>query len=240
MKPCLILALTCLTGIASAQTVATLSQGHQTASAALATRRAAEIDRLRQPYLAALAETDQAATKSGNAEMLRAIEQERDAVKTGKLRLELPEALPRKLSPTRRALLTGEQRAQLDFDKQQQAIDADYLQKLGALQLKATGDPALTEQIAKEKSRVLSGLRGPITDLQTGLPGTRWRLFAGEGYQSLVFGKDGKVNGNWKYEFIGRDKVSVIWDKSSSMTLTLAKDGSTLSAGDKIWALDRQ
>lgn len=240
MKPCLILALTCLTGIASAQSVATLSQGHQTASAALATRRAAEIDRLRQPYLAALAEADQAATKSGNAEMLRAIEQERDAVKTGKLRLELPEALPRKLSPTRRALLTGEQRAQLDFDKQQQAIDADYLQKLGALQLKATGDPALTEQIAKEKSRVLSGLRGPITDLQTGLPGTRWRLFAGEGYQSLVFGKDGKVNGNWKYEFIGRDKVSVIWDKSSSMTLTLAKDGSTLSAGDKIWALDRQ
>jgi hypothetical protein len=54
-----------------------------------------------------------------------------------------------------------------------------------------------------------------------------------------MFGKDGKVNGNWKYEVIDRDKVSVIWDKSSSMTLTLAKDGSTLSAGDKIWVLER-
>lgn len=240
MKTCLILALACLTGIASAQTVATLSQGHQTASAALATRRDAEIDRLRQPYLAALATADQAATQSGDAEMLRAIEQERDAVKTGRLRLEFPEALPRKLSPTRRALLTGEQRARLDFDKQQQAIDADYLQRLGALQLRAARDPALADQIAKEKSRVLSGIRGPITDLPTGLPGTRWRLFAGDGYQSLIFGKDGKVNGNWKYEVIDRDKVSVIWDKSSSMTLTLAKDGSTLTAGDKIWALDRE
>lgn len=240
MKTCLVLTLAFLTGVASAQTVATLSQGHQAASAALATRWDAEIDRLRQPYLDALATADQAATQSGNAEMLRAIGQEREAVKAGKLRMEFPEALPRKLSPTRRALLTGEQRARLDFDKQQQAIDAEYLQKLGTLELKSARDPALAEQIAREKSRVLSGFRGPITDLPTGLPGTRWRLFAGDGYQALVFGKDGKVNGNWKYEVIDRDKVSVIWDKSSSMTLTLAKDGSSLSAGDKIWALERE
>ncbi|MCB1241187.1 MAG: hypothetical protein KDN04_00500 [Verrucomicrobiae bacterium] len=240
MKNCLILALACFTGVASAQTVAALSQTHQADSASLATRRDAEIDRLRQPYLAALVEADQAATKTGNTEMLRAIEQERDAVKTGKLRMELPEALPRKLSPVRRALLTGEQRARLAFDKQQQAINAGYLQKLGALQLRAASDPALAEQIAKEKARVLAGIRGPITDLQSGLPGTQWRLFAGEGYQSLKFGKDGKVNGNWMYEITARDKVSVIWDKSSSMTLTLAKDGSTLSAGDKIWALERE
>jgi hypothetical protein len=43
-------------------------------------------------------------TLSGNAEMLRAIEQKREAVEAGRLRLEFPEALPRKLSPTRRAL----------------------------------------------------------------------------------------------------------------------------------------
>jgi hypothetical protein len=182
MKTCLILILACLTGTASAQTVAALSQSHQAASATLATRRAAEIDRLRQAYLAALATADQAATQSGNAEMLRSIEQEREAVKTGKLRLEFPDALPRKLSPTRRALLTGEQRARLDFDKQQKAIDSEYLQKLGILEMKSARDPAMAEQVAREKSRVLSGIRGTITDLPTGLPGTRCRLFAGDGY----------------------------------------------------------
>ena len=172
--------------------------------------------------------------------MLRAIEQEREAVKSGKLRMELPPSLPRTLSPIRRALISGEQRAMQAFDARQKAIDTDYLQKLGALQLKAAKDPALTEQITQEKTRILTGIRGPITDLQTGLPGTQWRIFAGDGYQLLKFGEDGKVNGNWKYEVTGRDKVKVIWDKSSAMNLTLEKNGSSLSAGDKIWVLERQ
>lgn len=240
MKLHLALAFVALVAVASAQTLAPLTQAHQTATAALATQREAELTRLRQPYLAALTAADQAATKAGNAAMLRAIEQEREAAQSGKLRMELPAVLPRALSPVRRALISGEQRAMQDFDNRQKAIDADYLQKLGALSLKASRDPALAEQIGQEKARVLSGIRGPITDLQTGLPGTQWRIFAGDGYQMLRFGEDGKVNGNWKYEVAARDKVKVIWDKTSSMILTLDKHGSALSAGDKIWVLDRQ
>jgi hypothetical protein len=240
MKLQLALTFFAIAAVASAQTLAPLTQAYQTATTALTTQRDAEIARIRQAYLAALAAADQTATKSGNAAMLRAIEQEREAVNSGKLRMELPQVLPRALSPTRRALISGEQRAMLDFDNRRKAIDTDYLQKLGALQLKAARDPALAEQIAQEKARVLSGIRGPIADLQTGLPGTQWRIFAGDGYQSLRFGEDGKVNGNWKYEVVARDKVKVIWDKTSAMILTLEKNGAALSAGDKTWVLERE
>ena len=240
MKIHLALAFISIVSVALAQSLAPLTQAHQSATTALTTQRTAELTRLRQPYLAALVAADQTATKAGNAAALRAIEQERDAVNAGKLRAELSEALPRAPSPIRRALISGEQRAMLDFDKRQKAVDADYLQKLGALQLKAARDPAVTEQIAQEKTRVLSGISGAITDLKSGLAGTKWRLFEGDGYKELRFGEDGKVNGNWNYEVIARDKVKVIWDKSSAMTLTLGKNGASLSAGDKTWVLDRQ
>ncbi len=224
---------------AFAQELAPLAQSHRTASETLAGQHAAELARLRQPYLSALAAADLAATKAGNAPALRAIEQEREAVNGGKLRMEIPQALPRTLSPSRRALISAELRAAADADKRQKAVTSDYLQKLGVLQLKAARDPALAAQIADEKSRVLSGISGAITDLKSGLSGTKWRLFKGEGYDELSFGEDGKVNGNWKYEVTARDKVKVIWDKSSAMTLTLEKNGSSLSAGDKTWSLER-
>ncbi len=75
--------------------------------------------------------------------------------------------------------------------------------------------------------------------MKSDLAGTKWRLFEGEGFDELSFGTDGKVNGNWKYEITGRDKVKVIWDKSSAMSLTLGRDGASLAAGDKTWVLDR-
>lgn len=235
----LVLVTATLITTATAQSLAPLIQAHQTAAAALAAQRDAELNRLRQPYLAALAAADQTATKTGNAAMLRAIEQEREAARTGQLRQEFPPSLPRTLSAPRRALLTGEQRAIKNYDTQKKTLDANHLQKLGALQSKADRDPALAAEIAGEKARVLSGINGPISDLQTGLPGTQWRLFAGEGFKSFRFGADGKVNDHWNYEVTSRDKVKVIWDKTSALTLTLGKDGASLSAGDKTWVLDR-
>jgi len=219
--------------------LASLAQIHQNATAVLEGQRTAEIARLRQPYLQALAAADQVATKAGDTTTLRAIEQERDAVNQGKLRAELSKALPRKLSPIRRAVISGEPRLHADFDKRRKTLDAEYLKKLGALQIKAITNAALTEQITREKTRVVSGINGAITDLKSDLAGTKWRLFQGEGFEQLRFGEDGKVNGTWKYEIVGRDKVSVIWDKSSSMNLTLGKDGASLTAGDKIWVVDR-
>ena len=240
MKLHLVLASIAIVTAASAQTLAPLTQAHQAATSALTTQRDAELGRLRQPYLAALAAADQAATKSGNADALRAVEQEREAVNAGKLRMELSRALPKTLSPIRRALISAEMRSTADYEKRQKALDADYLQKLGALQVKVARDPDLAAQIAQEKTRVLSGISGAITDLKSGLSGTKWRIFQGDGYEELRFGEDGKVNGNWRYEITARDKVKVIWDKSSAMTLTLGKNGSSLSAGDKTWVLNRQ
>ena len=219
--------------------LAPLAQAHTASTAALAEQRTADLARLRKPFLDALAEADQAATKAGDAAVLRAIEQERQAALQGKLRAELSKELPRKLSPTRRALISAESRAYADFDKRQKALDADYLRKLGALQLKSAPTSELAAQIAREKARVVSGIRGAITDLKSGLAGTKWRLFQGDGFDELRFGEDGKVNGNWIYEIGGRDKVKVIWDKGSAMSLTLGKDGTSLAAGDKIWVLNR-
>jgi hypothetical protein len=220
--------------------LAPLAQSHTTATEALAEQRAAELARLRKPYLEALAAADQAATEAGDTAALREIEPEREAVNQGKLRAEMPKALPRKLSPVRRARVSAEPKAHAEFDKKQKALDAAYLQKLGALQAKAAGNAGLTEQIAAEKSRVVSGIHGAITTLKSDLAGTKWRLFEGEGFEELRFGVDGKVNGNWKYEITGRDKVKVIWDKSSAMSLTLGRDGASLAAGDKTWVLDRE
>jgi hypothetical protein len=239
MKLHIILAIIAFVATVSAQSLAPLTEAHQYATTALTTQRDAELTRLRQPYLTALATADQTATKTGNAEMLRAIEQEREAVNTGKLRADMSKILPRKLFPVRRALITAESKTHSEFDKKQKSLDASYLQKLGTLQSKATGNAILTEQIAREKARVVSGISGAITDLKSGLSGTKWRRFEGEGFEVLSFGKDGKVNGNWNYEIIGRDKVKVVWDKSSAMELRLGKDGSSLVAGDKIWVLDR-
>lgn len=219
--------------------LAPLAQAHQTATEALAGQRAEELARLRKPYLEALAAADQAATEAGDTTALREIETEREAVNRGKVRAEMSKALPRKLSPVRRALVSAEPKAHAEFDKKQKALDAAYLQKLGALQAKAAGNAGLAEQIAAEKSRVVSGIHGAVSDLKSDLAGTKWRLFEGEGFEELHFGTDGKVNGNWKYEISGRDKVKVIWDKSSAMNLTLGKDGASLSAGDKTWVLDR-
>ena len=219
--------------------LAPLAQAHTSATEALAEQRAAELARLRKPYLDALAAADLAATEAGDTTALREIETEREAVNRGKLRAEMPKALPRKLSPVRRALVSAEPKAHAEFDKKQKALDAAYLQKLAGLQAKAAGNAALAEQIAAEKSRVVSGIHGAVTDLKSDLAGTKWRLFEGEGFEELRFGTDGKVNGNWKYEVSGRDKVKVIWDKSSSMNLTLGKDGASLAAGDKTWLLDR-
>jgi hypothetical protein len=148
--------------------------------------------------------------------------------------------LPRKLSPVRRALLSAEPKAHAQFDEKRKALDAAYLRRLAALQTKAAGDAELVKQIAEEKMRVVDGIQGVITDLKSDLAGTKWRIFEGEGFEELRFGADGKVNGNWKYEITGRDKVKVIWDKGSAMSLTLGRDGASLSAGDKTWILDRE
>ncbi len=220
--------------------LAPLAQIHTTTTKTLASQRAAELARLRKPYLDALTAADLAATEAGDANVLREIEAEREAVNRGRLRAEMSKALPRKLSPVRRALISAEPKTHAEFDKKQKALDTAYLQKLGALQSKAAGNAALAEQIAAEKLRVVAGIQGVITDLKSDLAGTRWRIFEGEGFEELRFGEDGKVNGNWKYEITDRDKVKVIWDKGSAMSLTLGRDGASLSAGDKTWVLDRE
>ena len=240
MKIHLALAFISIVSVALAQSLAPLTQAHQSATTALTTQRTAELTRLRQPYLAALVAADQTATKAGNAAALRAIEQERDAVNAGKLRAELSEALPRAPPPSvARSFPESNARCWTSTKGKKQWMPTTCKNSARSSS-RPPRDPAVTEQIAQEKTRVLSGISGAITDLKSGLAGTKWRLFEGDGYKELRFGEDGKVNGNWNYEVIARDKVKVIWDKSSAMTLTLGKNGASLSAGDKTWVLDRQ
>lgn len=151
--------------------LAPLAQAHTTATESLAGQRAAELARLRKPYLDALAAADQTATEAGDTTTLREIETEREAVNHGKLRAEISKVLPRKLFPVRRALVSAEPKTHAEFEKKQKTLDASYLQKPGTLQAKAAGNAIPTEQIAREKARVVSGISGAITDLKSGLAG---------------------------------------------------------------------
>jgi hypothetical protein len=107
---------------ASAGELAPLPQAHTNATEALAEQRAAELARLRSPYLDALVAADQAATEAGDATTLREIETEREAVNQGKLRAEMSKVLSRKLFPVRRALISAEPKTHAEFDEQQRSV----------------------------------------------------------------------------------------------------------------------
>lgn len=236
VKRLILIPLFCLTvrGEELLPELATQAAAQKREAQALSEQKEKALADTRQTYLTALDTADQASTAAGNLAAVTAIAQEREQVKKGALSIAPPEALPKNLQPQRRLLLKALERVEADFALKQKTVDGNYLRFLATLQPKAAGNAELAAQILKEKQRLMAGFSGPITDLNTGLPGTNWHRIGAPAKDQARFAKNGIYNDNWKYEITSPTKVRVIWDGASSVTFTLNKDGKTLSENGKV------
>ena len=87
----------------------------------------------------------------------------------------------------------------------------------------------LAKQIQEEKGRVIAGISGPITNLQTQLQGTIWQPVK-DPTKTVTFTKDGRYI-HWKFTTPDPNTVIVHWNENSSAAWKLAKDGKTLTQG---------
>ena len=218
--------------------LAPLAKARDTELATLDKQMMVAIAATQPPYLAALDAADQAAMTTGKVQIVKAIARERESVQKGGMAASLPTDLPKNLDSPRRAFLKAGERIEVDYGQKRKALDAVYLRSLAGLQFKASANPALAAQILAEKQKIVAGAYGPITDLATGLPGTRWKQVGSETVWTF---KDGTVNGWWLYETPARDKLVVHWGlkkSDSSVTLTLGRDGKSFVEGGKpAWEL---
>jgi hypothetical protein len=180
----------------------------------------------RDAYLVALDGAETEATNKSNGTAVAAIGAERHAAKVDALALEAPEALPRKVIPARKAFQKALDKAQDDLAKELKKLNTAYLAALN--KIPGTADDAtLAAQITTEKKRLLLNTTGPVGDLQSDIVGTRWRTVS-KPEEVITFGKDGKVNGIWKYSTPSKDEVIIVWDATASVTLKLARNGRML------------
>jgi len=180
----------------------------------------------RDAYLVALDSAETEATNKSNGTAVAAIGAERHAAKVDALALEPPEALPRKVIPARKAFQKSLDKAQDDLAKELKKLNTAYLAALNQIPGTAE-DSTLAAQITAEKKRLLMNTTGPVGDLQADIIGTRWRSVA-KPEEVFTFGKDGKVNGIWKYSTPSKGEVIIVWDETASVTLTLARNGRML------------
>lgn len=180
----------------------------------------------RDAYLVALDGAETEATNKSNGTAVAAIGAERHAAKVDALALEPPEALPRKVIPARKAFQKALDKSQDDLAKELKKLNTAYLADLNKIPGTAE-DATLAAQITAEKKRLLLNTTGPVGDLQADIIGTRWRSVA-KPEEVFTFGKDGKVNGIWKFSTPAKDEVIIVWDETASVTLTLARNGRML------------
>lgn len=210
------------------------ANAHIQQSTVLAGQKKQIVGAAQQVYLAAIDVADRAATSSGKADTLSALARERELVTKGGMGETFPNDLPKSLVSPRKAFFRAIERADADHAQKQKVVDAAYLRTLGALQSKASANPALAQQITEEKTRVLAGISGPLSDVSRGLEGTRWQKIvpSKEGEQAYHF-RDGKVNGIWRYVTPDRATIIIHWNERSSAKYALGKDGKTLLSHGK-------
>lgn len=183
-------------------------------------------------YLKALDEADAKATKDGDVKLLEIISKEKDSLKNGVILPVPPEDFPRKLQPARKACVRAFENADDAFAKEVRKLNGSYLSALAKIQTAKPDDSQLTEQIEREKKRVISGISGPIIDLETDLVGTRWQHLYNP-TETRYFGEDMVMNQTWKYTIPSSTEVTIHWNENSKFTMKLGKDGRTLLNGDK-------
>ena len=135
------------------------AQKHAAESEILSTQKDAAINRLRQPYLTALDSAEHSATSASNLPVVAAVTRERKNVLESGLEGNFPNDLPKTLQSPRKSCMDGLLRIETSYVTNQQRIDADYLKALASLQPRAANNPALAEQIASEKQRLLDAIK---------------------------------------------------------------------------------
>lgn len=206
--------------------LAPLATKYREESAKLSTKGDSAVRYARDAYLVALDGAETEATNKSNGTAVAAIGAERAATRQDALALEAPEALPRKLIPARKAFQKALDKAQDDLAKELKKLNATYLAALNKIPGTAE-DVTLAAQITAEKKRLLLNTTGPVGDLQSDIIGTRWRSVE-KPEEVFTFGKDGRVNGIWKFSTPSKDQVIIVWDQTASVTLTLARNGRML------------
>lgn len=214
----------------------TLAKHQKELAAGLSDERAKEIIKLQDLYIKELTVVESKATEDGNIGLVKLLKTEEQQLKNGPIPPNPPDALPRGLHGSRKTYLRNYERMEAAFNKRRTGVDSAYLAQLGKLQKEHAADATWTEQIASEKERVLAGSWGPITNMATGLSGTKW-LNNNNGTETRSFNTDGKVDGKWKYEI--KDPVTVIihFGADNHMPMHLQKDGKTLSDYNGTWTL---
>jgi len=185
-------------------------------------------------YLKEIEAQDEKVTKSGNAQALGAIQKEREQVKSGGV-FPVPNAdLPKVLMTYRKAFVKAVEEADSEAAKKRKDLDAKYLAALAKLAPLEASSNELATQIEEEKKRVASGIYGPITNLQTQLPGTRWQSLSNPD-DIAVWELNGKYR-HWRYSIPDRETVVLHWTPTKGKSWKLDKDGRTL-IGDPVYRL---
>ena len=191
-------------------------------------------------YLEALRAANRKATSDGNIDLLRVLDREQKAIEQGGADPTPPDDLPKTLLVSRKNFLRAVEKLETDLDKRRQEIDRKHLAALAKLQPPPGSQPELAEKIEAEKQAVLAGIVGPISNLQTGIAGTRWQVirkpadfwfFEADG--RMYSTSEGQPNGNWKYSTPAADELTVHWSDNNAAHLKLGRDGKTLLDNDK-------
>jgi hypothetical protein len=206
--------------------LAPLAEAHIKKTEEILGEKTAEIAKAVAVYLAEIDAQDEKATKSGNAEALGAIQKEREQLKSGGI-LPVPNAgLPKVLVTYRKAFVKAVEDADSGAAKKRKDVDSKYLAALAKLAPADGSAPDLATQIEEEKKRVTSGFYGPITNLQSQLPGTRWQSLSNPD-DIAVWETNGKYR-HWKYTIPDRETVVLHWTADKGKSWKLDKDGRTL------------
>lgn len=179
-----------------------------------------------EAYLIDLKDSETKATKGGDVKALSAITREISDVEKGLALPVPPPDLPKLLQTRHKAYVKAFDTADEAAAKEKEALDGKYLSALAKLQPTAGTDPELATQVDNQKKRVLSKRFGPITNLQTQLPGSRWQSVK-EPADFWVFTPEG-IYHKWKYTIPDAETVVIHWNENSNEAWKLTKDGKVL------------
>ncbi len=184
----------------------------------------------RDAYLVLLDKVEAEIVDKGDTAGIAAIASDRQSAKLNALGSSPPANLPKKLQSPRKACLKEFDKQEADLEKAAKKVNAAHIAALNSVPGTAE-KPALADQIAAEKKRLLYGIGKPVLNLQTDLKGTRWIYPGKPGV--MHFSADGK----WQGQPFSTPKPNVVvfnWTYGGSVTLTLGEFGNVLMAGDKI------
>ncbi len=181
----------------------------------------------RDAYLVILDQAEKEVVEKSDSKGLDLINNERSGAKTDSLPEAAPEGLPRKLIASRKNLVKAVAKSDEDLEKGAKKLNAVYVAGPNAIP-GIKDNPKLAEQIEQEKKRIISGIGGPVLNLQTDLAGTRWKYRG----KIVTFTTDGKWNGE-RYLTPAPDVLEIHWNGGGKATLTLAPEGNLILSDGK-------